>query len=164
MYNEKAIKTIKTLEKFRDSFYEVEDLFEEININELQSVEHYPFNKCFREMVSEVDVWITSLIEDIENNTNVSNKYPPVPKEILFQVINEYQSLQNTIIYLDLIRGMSLHEICVYLDGHNYEEDEYFDLYLDKGIYTVYKSGKHIEVSNSIEVFLNDTDTVSVNI
>ena len=40
MYNEKAIKT---LEKLRDSFYEVEDLFEEININELQSVEHYPY-------------------------------------------------------------------------------------------------------------------------
>ena len=161
MHNEKAIKT---LEKFRDSFYEVEDLFEEININELQSVEHYPFNRCFREMVSEVNVWITSLIEDIENNTNVSNKYPLVPKEVLFQVINEYQSLQTFITYLDLVRNMSLHEICVYLDGHNYEEDKHFDLYLDKGLYTMCKTERGIEVSSSIEVFLNEVDTIFIDV
>jgi hypothetical protein len=59
-------EAIKIMENFRLAFLEMSELIDKLDINELHSVDHYPFKECFRDITIEVDTWLNKTIEELK--------------------------------------------------------------------------------------------------
>lgn len=60
-------KTIKTLENFKKAYLELIDEFEKANLNELDSIRFYPFQRSFDEY--DVQKWIDETIKELKSKT-----------------------------------------------------------------------------------------------
>lgn len=57
-------KTIKALENFKKAYLELIDEFD--NLNELDSIKFYPFQRSFDEYNKEIVKWINETIKELE--------------------------------------------------------------------------------------------------
>lgn len=57
---------IKALNELKGAFKDVNEEWENVNLDEIKTETKYPFEKSFDELTLEVENWADEIIEDIE--------------------------------------------------------------------------------------------------
>ena len=94
------MKMVNALNKLKEAYYEVLEAWEEVDLNELESIEKYPFERSFDQL--ELVEWIEATIEELEGGEEM--KYIEEFEEFLAEQLDYNEDwilevLQNEQLY-----------------------------------------------------------------
>lgn len=94
------MKMVKALENLKRAYYEVLEAWEDTDLNQLESIEKYPFERSFDQLG--LVEWIEATIEELERGENM--KYIEEFEEFLAEVFDYNEDwilevLQNEQLY-----------------------------------------------------------------